>query len=105
MYWLNCPVTTIAAHASLVFAMRIQLADYTPPGAIHLQWQLLDPAGASVAAEAVVTVVASPSDQPPQLGVRDALPGRRRLIRATVGRPNRSQNDSAGSSKWSAVAA
>jgi hypothetical protein len=58
MYWLNCPVTTIAAHASLVFAMRIQLAEYTPPGAIHVQWQLLDPAGASVAADAVVTVVA-----------------------------------------------
>jgi hypothetical protein len=58
MYWLNCPVATLAAHASLVFAMRIQLADYTPPGAIHLQWQLLDQAGASVAADAVVTVVA-----------------------------------------------
>ena len=58
MYWLNCPAATIAAHASLVFAMRIQLADYTPPGTIHLQWQLLDPAGASLAANAVLTVVA-----------------------------------------------
>jgi hypothetical protein len=53
-YWLNCPGTPVPAHGAVRFAMRLQVAGSTPPGLVHLQWQLLDQPGVSPVADAVL---------------------------------------------------